>query len=707
MGFRERRVRAARSPLPAGRARDARALATLVVALLALAGAIALVLSHTAVRRSGTDGVWLVAELDAIVVAPGATACQGGELLPAGTSALRIPVERSHGAATVTLWWGGHRIARVAGRVGAGMVRADIPRATRDLGDVRVCLELRSGGAILQGETVPGLQVLRIGRGTAQSSMAVDFLQPGRPSWWSEIRTVASRVDLGRGDWGGGWAVWPLAALLAASLALAAWVVARAIIGDRASARTGLAIMAIAACNAAAWSILTPAFQAPDEGGHIAYVQSIGETGAPPRDPRETLISPELMATMAGTRLGGLRARTARTAVWSPLQQRVLSADLHAGLSRESTIFLGPAEPEPPLYYALEAIPYELGSSATLLDRIALMRLASALLAGVTALLAFLFVRECLPARPWAWAVGGLGVAFTPMLGFVSGSVNPDALLCVLAAGLFLCLARAWRRRVTPALALWTGGLIALGTLSKVNFYALVPGALLALALAARRSEGAWNRRVVRVVAAAAGVATAGFVLGTGFEVLIWHRPFVVGRPPAPESHVSLLSHLSYIWQVFLPRLPLQVRAFPNYPAYDQLFKTFAGVFGPLAVWFPAWAYRVGALALAATGLLAARTLAADPRTLRWRRFELLGYVAIVAGLLAVVGLSADLRRSMIPILQGRYLLPLLPLFGALLALGARGAGERWGRALGVAIVVAAVGWTLFGQLLTVAFYYS
>ena len=83
---------------------------------------------------------------------------------------------------------------------------------------------------------------------------------------------------------------------------------------------------------------------------------------------------------------------------------------------------------QPPLYYALEAIPYKLASGATLLDRLALMRLLSALMAGATALLTFLFVRECLPSRPWAWTVGGLGAALVPLLGFVSGGVNPDAL---------------------------------------------------------------------------------------------------------------------------------------------------------------------------------------------------------------------------------------------------------------------------------------
>ena len=105
--------------------------------------------------------------------------------------------------------------------------------------------------------------------------------------------------------------------------------------------------------------------------------------------------------------------------------------------SRASGTGAGVAAPQPPLYYALETIPYYLGSGGTLLDQLALMRLLSALLAGLTALFAFLFLREALPAVPWAWTVGGLCTALAPLVGFISGAVNPDAMLCAVSAALF------------------------------------------------------------------------------------------------------------------------------------------------------------------------------------------------------------------------------------------------------------------------------
>jgi hypothetical protein len=256
-------------------------------------------------------------------------------------------------------------------------------------------------------------------------------------------------------------------------------------------------------------------------------------------------------------------------------------------------------------------------------------------------------------------------------------------------------------------LALGVGALIAAGMLTKVNFYGLVPGALLGLTLAARRTTLAWNWRLVRLVGGAGALAAVLFATGVAFEAAAWHRSAFASRPFAPESHVGLWGHVGYVWQVFLPRLPFQPQTALTEPGYVQLFESFVGAFGQMRVWFPTWVYQVAAGGFVLAVLLAGRALAADPRELRWRRGELVGYAAMAATLMLLVGLSADLRRNLIAIVQGRYLLPLLPLLGVLLALGARGAGERWGRAVGVAIVSSALALSLFGQLVTIAWFYS
>jgi hypothetical protein len=240
----------------------------------------------------------------------------------------------------------------------------------------------------------------------------------------------------------------------------------------------------------------------------------------------------------------------------------------------------------------------------------------------------------------------------------------------------------------------------------------LLPGAFLATALAARATAGGVNRGAARLVGIVVGVAAAPYLVMTALDMLVWDRTFILARTPAeqPEDHGNLLGQLSYLWQVFLPRLPGQETAFPeHYPGYHLWFKGFVGKFGWVVVFFADWAYRLAAVVLGAAFALAVRAAVRERAALRRRRAELIAYAAMAGGLLLLIGLVA--LRGWAPgisgAVQGRYLLPLLALFAALLALAARGAGERWGRTAGVAIVVVAVAWSLFGQLITIGWFYG
>lgn len=696
---------AARRLLRPSRRWDRRALGACVLAALGLGVGLLLLLSHAERHRTGTNGVLPQASMD---VPAGMTACQRREVLPAHTAALQI-AGVTNAPPLVTLRRDGQLLQRVAGTVDprAGTIDARIRPLGDELAGVDVCVTLRALGRLMRGSTPPHVGSVVIERPFPGNALAIGYYGSGRSNWWSFAATIAERICGGHAEDGLCWIVWACLGLLLVSWSLAAWIVLTTLVAGRSLRRLALLVATVAGCNAIGWSFITPAFQVPDEVGHVAYVQSLGETGRPPADPPSLAISPEQSVAMAATRFGAVGALTYRAAVWSASDRRRLADDLARPLSRRATVPAGEAEPEPPLYYALEAIPYRVAHEDSLLGRLMLMRLCSALLAAVTAFLSFQFVRECLPSKPWAWTVGGLGVALAPMLGFVSGGVNPDALMLTLAAALFLGIARAWRRGLSPRLAVCCGALIAAGMLTKVNFYGLVPGALLGLALAAHRTTHTWDRRTLRLLVAVALPAVAMFAAGAAFETLAWHRSITAARPIAPESHVGVLSHLGYMWQVFLPRLPFQPPTALAEAGYVQLFQSFVGAFGQMVVWFPRWAYRLAALALALGLALAVRVVAADPRALRWRRGELAGYVAMAVALMLLIALSADLRRNLIAIVQGRYLLPLLPLFGALLVLAARGAGERWGRSVGVAIVGAAVAWSLFGQLLTIAWFYS
>ena len=76
---------------------------------------------------------------------------------------------------------------------------------------------------------------------------------------------------------------------------------------------------------------------------------------------------------------------------------------------------------------------------------------------------------------------------------------------------------------------------------------------------------------------------------------------------------------------------------------------------------------------------------------------------------MVLIGTSAYLNEEgeSLGFAEPRYLLPLLPLFAAVLALAARGAGRRWGPAVGALIVALFLAHDVFSQLLVVARFYG
>ena len=94
---------------------------------------------------------------------------------------------------------------------------------------------------------------------------------------------------------------------------------------------------------------------------------------------------------------------------------------------------------------------------------------------------------------------------------------------------------------------------------------------------------------------------------------------------------------------------------------------------------------------------------------LRSRLWELATYVLLTFGLLLLISGTAFVARldGAAGYEQPRYLFPLLALYGALIALAARGAGKRYGPAVGVLIVCIAIAHTVGAMLLTLTRYYG
>jgi 4-amino-4-deoxy-L-arabinose transferase-like glycosyltransferase len=476
--------------------------------------------------------------------------------------------------------------------------------------------------------------------------------------------------------------------------------------------RAAVVCATVASLNAACWSIVTPPFQVPDEPEHFAYVKQLAEAGQLPTSNSGALSAEELVA-LTYLHFEAVREQPEHGTISSPVEQAELQHEVAraAHFAPKGSPSAGVATQEPPLYYALQTLPYELDSGGTLLGRLELMRLLSALMGGLTALFVFLFIREALPAVPWAWTVGAFGVALAPLLGFMSGSVNPDALLFAVSAAVFYCLARAFRRGLTRRLALALGAVTAAGLLTKLNFIGLAPGVLLGMFVLAVRAARIYGASAAwRLLAPALALALSPIAAVVAIHLAAGHPLLGVVSSGIDTTRGSLLGELGYIWQLYLPRLPGMSSDFPGLLTARQIwFDGYVGLYGWLDTPFPGWVYDVALVPAGAIALLCVHALLRSRVALRARASELFVYLAMAAGLLVLIG--ADSYRSFPEVGaefgQTRYLLPLLPLFGAVLALAARGAGRRWGPVMGAALVVLFFGHDLFSQLQVVARYYG
>jgi hypothetical protein len=697
----------------------------LAIGLTLVAIAVALVLSSSPVRIVATNGVPVRAVV-ASTHGP-ASVCQHGEALPAGTSGLRLSLGTALGPRVTVEAIAAGRVLS-SGTRGSGWAGGDVTVPVEPVrhaaADVTVCVTLGHSREML---SVLGQRSRRARRapsttGRPRWRMRIEYLATGRGSWWSQILPVARRIGLGRAP-SGTWIVLVLAALMATVTMLASRLCMRELgvsTGKGASMDAGTLrrvpraawICALIAClNAASWSILSPPFQTPDEPAHFAYVQQLAEAHRLPVGSAEAY-SAEEQTALADLHHDDIQFIPGAKTISSAAQEHKLEHALSQPLSRRGPGDVGDASDEPPLFYALETIPYELGSSGSLLDRLQLMRLLCALFGGLTAFFVFLFVREALPRVPWAWTVGGLGAALAPLLAFMSGAVNPDALLATVSAALFYLLARAFRRGLAPLLAIAIGATIAIGFLTKLNFVGLAPGAILGLILLAARAPSGARRAACLALAGALALAAGPALL---YLVL---RPFAnqgslsfVSRSASEAQHASVLSEIGYIWQLYLPRLPGTTDYFPGvFPPLRLWFDGLIGLYGWADTTFAGWVCDIALIPAGLLAVLCLRALVARRAALRGRVAEILVYAAMALGLLVLVGAisyHAGVVHGEGGFWEPRYLLPLLPLLAGALALAARGAGRRWGPTAGVAIVVLFLAHDLFSQLLVISRYYG
>jgi 4-amino-4-deoxy-L-arabinose transferase-like glycosyltransferase len=425
------------------------------------------------------------------------------------------------------------------------------------------------------------------------------------------------------------------------------------------------------------WALLVPPWQSPDENSHFAYVQELAEEGdLPGKESRPIYSSEQALATE--------RSNADQTAAvpqtkpeWSEQayeRWRQLDAAL-PDTARKDGGGPNPAATNPPAYYLLETIPYQVASGGDIFDRLYLGRLVSALLAIVTATGAWLLAGELFGPRRLLQLAAAAVTGLQPMVTFLSATATPDALLFALWSVALWLGVRILKRGLTTRDAVALFAIVGIAIATKATSYALLPAALLVLGVGAARLRARGEPGVLAVVA----VALAALALPVGTWLVtaaVLDRPAVnrvdasADRPAPSLTSLNPRELGSYMWQFYLPRLGFQrdFGGLPDMPVYNIWVKQGWAAFGWLEVQFPDWVYAV-------LGLLSATSLAAGA-VLLWRRRRELDWAVVAflatAALVLLAGLHWTEYRTLAggagPFNQGRYLLPLLPLGGAAVA---------------------------------------
>jgi hypothetical protein len=456
--------------------------------------------------------------------------------------------------------------------------------------------------------------------------------------------------------------------------------------------RLALGLGVIAFASAAVWAITTVPFDSPDESEHFAYTESLVEAGHIP-DSAPTVRSPyasdEVFAMDATHHFSVIEVGDTRPP-WFSLDQHAYSrrvARQHPSRGNGGGYSVATSV-HSPLYYAVLAPGYELGHSGGVFDELFWMRLISALLGAVVVVAAYGTVRELVPSRPELAVAAGLIIALQPMFSFISGAVNNDNGVNAMAALAVYLTVRALRRGLTWRLGLALGATVALLPVVKGTGLALLPAiaiALIAIVLI-RRS---------RSTLIGAGAALASFAAIAGLYSGIagtFHRSASTTASGANVASGQLTGKLTYLWEVFLPRLPFMA---PHWPPsfwpfeFIYLKRGFAG-FGWYAVFFPNWVYGVVGVVMAAASVGALVLVIRRHAVLVRRWAELLFLALVIIGVIVGVEFAfyaATPRPIELTPEQGRYAFTAIVPLAVLALAGLLLLPRRWGKA-GSAVLV-------------------
>jgi hypothetical protein len=292
---------------------------------------------------------------------------------------------------------------------------------------------------------------------------------------------------------------------------------------------------------------------------------------------------------------------------------------------------------------------------------------------------AWLIAGELLGRRRWLQTLATGAVALQPQLSNVTATVNPHVFLAAIwSAALYLMVVILKRGPTRPR----TAALVALCVLSGFTHgrgVALVVPALLTLGLAVWKARRPGRRL---------GGRSALALMGLG--AIVTAPVFVLVALDGRITSVGVRQFASYLWQFYLPRLQSMTPLATDYGFRDVMVERFYGGFARLEINFSAALNDALWTALIAVALSAAVALALERRVLRERWDVVAMLVASVAATMAL--LHAVAYRTITtgggdPVITGRYLLPLVTLYGVTVALAVHWLPRRLGVAVGGALL--------------------
>lgn len=443
-----------------------------------------------------------------------------------------------------------------------------------------------------------------------------------------------------------------------------------------------------------AWALLVPPWQSPDEQWHFAYAQTVAEHGRLPDAGNSNSFSTEQLVAARRSRADRMPFKPEVKAPWDTGQYdawRRANRRLGPGAADDGG-GVNNAASNPPLFYVVEAFPYAV-AGGDVFDRLYAMRLVSVLFLLVAVTATWLLAGELFGrSRPLQLAAAAV-VGFQPMAAFMAGSVNPDSLLLALWSLALWLGVRILRHGVTTRSALALVLVAGAAVLTKATGYLLVIAAAVVIGSQIWRQRSWGTRGLVAVGAACLLVAALPFAVAelagrtalnqvgntTGQNVSLFHFP---------ASYLG-----SYLWQFYLPRpsfLTVLPGGIDHEYGFDVVFRGGWALFGWKDVRLSNTVYS--ALLYVSIAVVVAAVAAVVTRRVRIDRaaaaFLLLVSVGLVLALHWVEFRFVVERGE--SFLQGRYLLPLLPVGACALAAALTLLRFR-ARVAGVALALAAL----------------